>query len=108
MVDSNLLKRTRSSSIPDGHVLQPSLEPTTCLNCEVKGKKKLKQGDGESLPPLPTRECQCHFFVKRKRRYCTLKARKGKCFCGEHAIFEDHASEDPRVPCPLDSNQLRF
>ncbi|KAL7750162.1 tRNA:m4X modification enzyme [Sorochytrium milnesiophthora] len=72
--------------------------------------KKVKETT-RSPPPLPSKPNQCHYLVKRKNRYCTLAARKGKKYCGEHAVLEeatengdgDTATREVRIACPYDN-----
>jgi tRNA:m4X modification enzyme len=67
----------------------------------------------EVIPPVPDKPQQCHYFVKRKKRYCHLPARKANKYCGEHLQHEDNVDlkdgvQDPkriRIPCPYDPNQ---
>ncbi|KAJ3373655.1 hypothetical protein GGF31_000499 [Allomyces arbusculus] len=68
--------------------------------------KRRKTKEPPAIPPVPDKPNQCHFLVKRKWRYCSLAARKGKKYCGEHAHLDESESkpDDPRVPCPLDPN----
>ncbi|KAI9188439.1 tRNA:m4X modification enzyme [Blastocladiella emersonii ATCC 22665] len=72
-------------------------------------RKKAKAKAEFVPPPPPSKPHQCHFFVKRKHRYCSLAARKEKQYCGEHAHLEPAAADaaadaDRRIPCPLDPN----
>ncbi|ORZ36759.1 methyltransferase TRM13-domain-containing protein [Catenaria anguillulae PL171] len=70
------------------------------------GRKGKKTGKAVQPPP-PSKPNQCHFFVTRKQRYCSLAARKGTNYCGEHGHLDTSsaaAARDPRVPCPLDPN----
>ncbi|KAF8950668.1 tRNA:m(4)X modification enzyme TRM13 [Haplosporangium bisporale] len=67
------------------------------------------------LPPVPDRPRQCHFFLPGKRKYCSLTARMGNKYCGEHHFMaeaeakktnnSDSNEEHPvrkRIPCPFD------
>ncbi|ORX59726.1 DUF715-domain-containing protein [Hesseltinella vesiculosa] len=47
-----------------------------------------------------------HFYVPRKRKYCSLKTRPGNQYCGEHLPDDqrDGNENTRRVPCPFDPN----
>lgn len=104
----------------------------TCRSADVTTKPRLTPSETESphepqckrrkkeqrpQPPPPTRPGQCHFFIKRKQRYCSLSARTATHFCGEHLALappevqaQAFGSDGKRhrIPCPLDPNQLRI
>jgi tRNA:m4X modification enzyme len=69
------------------------------VNKKQKNKKKRPNDDPEH--PQQPGPNQCHYFVKRKNRYCHLIAKKGKLYCGEHAVFDPENQE--RIPCPYDN-----
>ncbi|CAB5377882.1 unnamed protein product [Rhizophagus irregularis] len=57
----------------------------------------------EEPPPLPPNNPrQCHFWVKRKRRYCHLPTKIDNDFCGEHAIYDTKWKGKERIACPYD------
>ncbi|TPX57142.1 hypothetical protein PhCBS80983_g04047 [Powellomyces hirtus] len=70
-------------------------------------RKRAEMGKDEEIPPA--RENQCHFWVKRKGRYCHLGVAPTHEYCGQHVMYEDKTrpgyGEVPgheRVPCPYD------
>ncbi|ORX88335.1 DUF715-domain-containing protein [Basidiobolus meristosporus CBS 931.73] len=63
--------------------------------------KKHKAAEEEPVPPPPDKPGQCHFWVKRKRRYCHLRAKETNQYCGEHLVHQDNLAQK-RVPCPYD------
>ncbi|OUM70139.1 hypothetical protein PIROE2DRAFT_57007 [Piromyces sp. E2] len=69
------------------------------VNKKQKNKKK-RPNDDPDHPQQPGPN-QCHYFVKRKNRYCHLCTKKGKLYCGEHAVFDPENQE--RIPCPYDN-----
>ncbi|ORX41990.1 DUF715-domain-containing protein [Piromyces finnis] len=69
------------------------------VNKKQKNKKKRPNDDSEH--PQQPGPNQCHYFVKRKNRYCHLCTKKGKLYCGEHAVFDPENQE--RIPCPYDN-----
>ncbi|KAG4105299.1 DUF715-domain-containing protein [Neocallimastix lanati (nom. inval.)] len=69
------------------------------VNKKQKNKKKRPNDDSEQ--PQQPGPNQCHYFVKRKNRYCHLRTKKGKLYCGEHAVFDPENEE--RIPCPYDN-----
>jgi len=71
------------------------------VNKKQKNKKK-RPNDDPDHPQQPGPN-QCHYFVKRKNRYCHLCTKKGKLYCGEHAVFDPENQE--RIPCPYDNAQ---
>jgi hypothetical protein len=62
------------------------------------------------------REGRCAFFLKKKRRYCSMRPGPGKHFCGVHeaegadgsAMAGAAAGRKKRVPCPLDPSHTVF
>ncbi|KAJ1500633.1 hypothetical protein HMI56_003710 [Coelomomyces lativittatus] len=56
------------------------------------------------LPPLPNRPRQCHFFLKKKKRYCTMTTKVHSKYCGEHRVMDStyKNTDEERTPCPLD------
>uniref|UniRef100_A0A336MJC2 tRNA:m(4)X modification enzyme TRM13 n=1 Tax=Culicoides sonorensis TaxID=179676 RepID=A0A336MJC2_CULSO len=47
----------------------------------------------------------CKFFIKKKKRYCSLMVGKDRLYCGEHENNLDVPSKDnslKRITCPLD------
>ncbi|KAJ3091416.1 tRNA:m(4)X modification enzyme TRM13 [Quaeritorhiza haematococci] len=73
--------------------------PTPAAPVPKRGKKRRREED----PIPPPQEGHCHFYVKRKQRYCRLDVKKGRSYCGEHAVFDEKGVEE-RVPCPYDGN----
>ncbi|TPX68386.1 hypothetical protein SpCBS45565_g03213 [Spizellomyces sp. 'palustris'] len=64
-------------------------------------KRKRQEEEAEEVIP-PARDNQCHYWVKRKRRYCHLGVKPGKTYCGQHSVLEEGEPGD-RIPCPYDS-----
>ncbi|KAJ1979302.1 tRNA:m4X modification enzyme [Dimargaris verticillata] len=79
--------------------------------------KRPKVATPKAKPPPPNGPGHCHFFVIRKNRYCSLKAKADAYYCGEHAVMAAPGSTvsadastginsatmtRQRVPCPLD------
>ncbi|KAI8809949.1 tRNA guanosine-2'-O-methyltransferase TRM13 [Cladochytrium replicatum] len=62
--------------------------------------KKRKGERSPSPMPVPDRPSQCHFFLKKKNRYCSLPAARERKYCGEHSVYEEGCVG--RIPCPLD------
>ncbi|KNE72872.1 hypothetical protein AMAG_16972 [Allomyces macrogynus ATCC 38327] len=107
------LKRTRGESDGAASIISTSTsaESLTAVPAPApipapSASKRRKTKEPPAIPPVPDKPNQCHFLVKRKWRYCSLAARKGKKYCGEHAHLDESESkpDDPRVPCPLDPN----
>ncbi|XP_055902564.1 tRNA:m(4)X modification enzyme TRM13 homolog [Eupeodes corollae] len=78
---------------------------------EVKKAKTTPENETEKKTPGPA-EPTCKHFVKRKKRFCKMTVAKGKEYCGEHEPqiedtnidgSEEAASQNGRIPCPLDS-----
>ncbi|KAK9764933.1 tRNA:m4X modification enzyme [Basidiobolus ranarum] len=61
----------------------------------------------EPIPPPPNKPGQCNFWVKRKRRFCHLKAKQSNQYCGEHLVHQDNLDRK-RVPCPFDPSHSVF
>ncbi|KAI8381175.1 methyltransferase TRM13-domain-containing protein [Radiomyces spectabilis] len=63
-------------------------------------------------PPPPNRPQQCHFYVARKHRYCSLPAKRTNKYCGEHLIEQQKDGTDEisnkRIPCPYDPSHTIF
>ena len=38
--------------------------------------------------PLPNKEMQCQYLVKRKNRLCKMTVKEGEKFCGQHMIID--------------------
>ncbi|KNE62378.1 hypothetical protein AMAG_07601 [Allomyces macrogynus ATCC 38327] len=91
-----------STTSAESHAAVPVPAPTPAPSASKRRKTK----EPPAIPPVPDKPNQCHFLVKRKWRYCSLAARKGKKYCGEHAHLDGSEAKpnDPRVPCPLDPN----
>ncbi|RHZ50622.1 hypothetical protein Glove_494g4 [Diversispora epigaea] len=53
-------------------------------------------------PPPPENPRQCHFWVKRKRRYCHLPTKIENKYCGEHLNHDTKETIRERIPCPYD------
>ncbi|RUS18711.1 methyltransferase TRM13-domain-containing protein [Endogone sp. FLAS-F59071] len=77
----------------------------------------------ELIPPPPDKPLQCHYWVKRKRRYCHLITKAQNRYCGEHLIAEQQERETgvaksdelekkrpnkTRVPCPYDPSHTVY
>ncbi|CAG8494040.1 5472_t:CDS:2 [Paraglomus occultum] len=70
--------------------------------------KEPKQRQDDNIPPPPQNNPrQCHFWVKRKRRYCHLPTKLGNKFCGEHLIC-DQEGKRRRIPCPYDRSHTVY
>ncbi|CAG8434715.1 2218_t:CDS:10 [Funneliformis mosseae] len=68
-----------------------------------KEPKAKRQKEKETPPPPPSdNPRQCHFWVKRKRRYCHLPTKIDNDFCGEHAIYDAKRKDRERIVCPYD------
>ncbi|KAG0174001.1 tRNA:m(4)X modification enzyme TRM13 [Apophysomyces sp. BC1034] len=75
-----------------------------------KEKTKLK-ANATPQPPPPNKPQQCHFWVARKRRYCSLPAKRTNRYCGEHLTEQQTQGEvgdSLRVPCPYDPSHTVF
>ncbi|KAL1919711.1 uncharacterized protein VTP21DRAFT_1642 [Calcarisporiella thermophila] len=77
------------------------------LKKREKKKKKKKNEDDEVIPPPPNKPNQCHYYVKRKKRYCHLATKLGNRYCGEHLIHDVNAYKK-RIPCPYDPSHTVF
>ncbi|KAI9019435.1 methyltransferase TRM13-domain-containing protein [Phycomyces nitens] len=63
------------------------------------------------VPPPPTKPQQCHFYVARKSRYCSLPAKRTNKFCGEHLAEQQKDGQTEtlrRIPCPYDPSHTIF
>ncbi|KAJ9070460.1 tRNA:m4X modification enzyme [Entomophthora muscae] len=114
------------SSVAEKREINDSQEPLTSddilkTDSGIK-RQKLESNQGEQ-PPVPSRPKQCHFYVKRKRRYCSLTTKLGFKYCGEHLtcaseeeiktleLQNSEASDKNsysiagkrRIPCPFDA-----
>lgn len=104
------------------NVVEPNSNTITSTS-EVRRSKKVKVE--QPIPPVPNKPRQCHFFVKRKRRYCHLTTSLGIKYCGEHsncindeeelaetdsakAQYNPYVKEKKRIPCPLDPKHTIF
>lgn len=57
----------------------------------------------QPIPEPSTETPHCHYWVKRKSRYCKMTIKEGAKFCGEHALDEPQpALNEKRILCPLD------
>ncbi|KAJ3360683.1 tRNA:m(4)X modification enzyme TRM13 [Allomyces javanicus] len=95
-----------STTTTSTSIESPAAAPAPAPTPTPSASKRRKTKEPPAIPPVPDKPNQCHFLVKRKWRYCSLAARKGKKYCGEHAHLDESEStpDDPRVPCPLDPN----
>ncbi|KAI8142883.1 methyltransferase TRM13-domain-containing protein [Fennellomyces sp. T-0311] len=78
---------------------------------EIARREKKKAKVEEPAPPPPDKPQQCHFWVARKRRYCSLPAKLTNKFCGEHLNQEngnEKSKSDRRIPCPYDNSHTVF
>ncbi|XP_052774207.1 tRNA:m(4)X modification enzyme TRM13 homolog isoform X2 [Mya arenaria] len=69
---------------------------------EKMGNEKKEQPQPE--PPVGS----CHFFVKRKRRYCRFTRAKDSNYCAEHATIFDADVGKKRVLCPYDGKHTCY
>lgn len=94
---SSILKEVPESISNSSAVEQATTSETTLNNDAVIEKQT---------------QPHCQFFVKRKKRLCTMTVKKGKSFCGEHQPVDPSVENsrqndrqrlaDNRVLCPLD------
>ncbi|WAR22789.1 TRM13-like protein [Mya arenaria] len=73
-----------------------------CSACRKMGNEKKEQPQPE--PPVGS----CHFFVKRKRRYCRFTRAKDSNYCAEHATIFDADVGKKRVLCPYDGKHTCY
>ncbi|KAG0359018.1 hypothetical protein BGZ54_010162 [Gamsiella multidivaricata] len=114
-------KRPLESKDPEpvAQALAGTLEPPV-LHHRSRNKRQKVQGPP---PPVPNRPRQCHFLLLSKNKYCSLTAKLGNKFCGEHSMYEqiappasDSASAGEngennvrkRIPCPFDPSHTAW
>lgn len=70
----------------------------------INSRKKIKlEREAQLRPPRNEKPNGCQFWVKKKRRFCKMEAKKGLEFCGEHGTEEKADKlEENRIFCPLD------
>eukprot|EP01047_Picozoa_sp_COSAG01_P050810 COSAG01_NODE_5174_length_4433_cov_2.338486_1_plen_449_part_00 len=89
-----------------------SSSPSSAGGKSVGGEGSGRQMGREAGP----RDGRCAFFLKKKRRYCSMRPGPGKHFCGVHeaegadgsAMAGAAAGRKQRVPCPLDPSHTVF
>ncbi|KAJ3278658.1 tRNA:m(4)X modification enzyme TRM13 [Borealophlyctis nickersoniae] len=59
-------------------------------------------------PRPPPKETTCHFWVKRKNRYCNMIKKKGRKYCGEHSYMDQEQPQGERIPCPYDNKHTVY
>lgn len=65
----------------------------------ITRRSKLQQ----EIPEPSSETPHCHYWVKRKSRYCKMTIKAGAKFCGEHSTIESKPElGENRVLCPLD------
>ncbi|KAG9323910.1 hypothetical protein KVV02_006276 [Mortierella alpina] len=103
---------------PIAQALAGTLEPPV-LNQRRRTKRQKVQAPP---PPVPNRPRQCHFLILGKNKYCSLTAKLGFKFCGEHSMLEEAASPNAeaaadgseaktirkRIPCPFDPSHTAW
>ncbi|KAG2221569.1 hypothetical protein INT45_002583 [Circinella minor] len=84
---------------------EPHLKPS-----EIVQRKKKKQKVEQPIPPPPDKPQQCHYYVTRKRRYCSLPAKMTNKYCGEHLTQQEQSEGDQakRIPCPYDNSHTVY
>ncbi|KAJ3122132.1 hypothetical protein HK098_003111 [Nowakowskiella sp. JEL0407] len=99
--NENLKFDTESSQPATKRKLTSESNNSPSTSSPQKPQKKSKTSQ-EQIPPVPNKPRQCHFLVKRKQRYCSLPAKTGRKYCGEHSVLEEAAAGE-RIPCPYDN-----
>ncbi|KAF9952054.1 tRNA:m(4)X modification enzyme TRM13 [Mortierella alpina] len=103
---------------PIAQALAGTLDPPV-LNQRRRNKRQKVQAPP---PPVPNRPRQCHFLILGKNKYCSLTAKLGFKFCGEHSMLEEGASSGAeaaadgseaktirkRIPCPFDPSHTAW
>ncbi|KAI1317187.1 hypothetical protein EDD11_008879 [Mortierella claussenii] len=120
-------KRPHGSKDPEPvtKALAGTLEPPV-LHHRPRNKRQKTQAPP---PPVPTRPRQCHFLLLSKNKYCSLTAKLGNKFCGEHSmceaasvaaspngsVSESGSAADgsspvirKRIPCPFDPSHTAW
>ena len=65
----------------------------------------------DAAPPFPPTEGACHFYIRKKNRYCKMVPARDQRFCGEHIMSEniqEVPSKKVRIPCPIDPSHTCF
>ncbi|KAI7863848.1 methyltransferase TRM13-domain-containing protein [Spinellus fusiger] len=87
------------------------LRPTSTCFFTMPKESRSKTKIAKPIPPPPTRPQQCHFYVARKSRYCSLPAKRTNKYCGEHLAEQQKSGEIDtmrRIPCPYDPSHTIF
>ena len=76
---------------------------------EESGSKKKKQKKGAPIKSTQPKPGACHFFLRNKGRFCTVKHREGSMYCGNHMPPDERKeTKGVRIPCPLDPNHTVY
>lgn len=82
-------------------------QPANIASTESSGNNERKtamiKGGVKGGASTRTDQTGCTFWLLRKRRFCTNRAKPGHTFCGNH--LPDAALVKKRVPCPADPSQ---
>jgi hypothetical protein len=91
-------------SLP-GHVDSQAAmaQPANIGSVENPGNNERKTAMIKGGATTRTGQTGCTFWLPKKRRFCTNRAKPGHAFCGNH--LPEAALLKKRVPCPADPSQ---
>ncbi|XP_070508461.1 tRNA:m(4)X modification enzyme TRM13 homolog [Chironomus tepperi] len=93
------VKLDESSSPQITNEAVPSQESTTVHTQPPSRRQKQPQ----PIPDPSSDTPHCHYWVKRKSRYCKMTLKAGARYCGEHSVeVKQPVLGEKRVLCPLD------
>jgi hypothetical protein len=78
-------------------------QPANIPSAENPGNNERKTSMIKGGATTRTGQTGCTFWLLKKRRFCTNRAKPGHSFCGNH--LPDAALVKKRVPCPADPSQ---